>query len=157
MPQPQPPCRTCGKAYSEESMTAYQAAPGWDNDCSECTRRRFEAYVKDYLLQNFTVNEIAPRVAGYFGLRQNSVPSVDDREPIIEFITASVLDQRLGPGGKTSPTPGDAIAEFVEYFDERVTKIEKALSSRARRTVSRTCIAGIVLVLVAWLMAWLLT
>jgi hypothetical protein len=140
-----PLCKTCSKGYTVESTTAYEGAPGWDGECVACTRRRFEAYVKDFLLENFTVKELALRAEGYFGSPRGTISNQEERDPVAEFVTTSVLDQKLGAGGTARVTPGDAIAQFVEYFDKRVKHLERVLSKRAKSSVSKMCIAGAVL------------
>jgi hypothetical protein len=102
--------------------------------------------VKDYLLESFTVKEASLRAEGYFGSPQGTISNQGDRDPVAEFVITSVLDQKLGKGGTKCVTPGDAIAQFVEYFDKRVKHLENALSKRAKNTVSKMCIAGAVLV-----------
>jgi preprotein translocase subunit Sss1 len=141
-----PLCKICTREYSIESTVAYEAAPGWDDECWACTRRKFEAYVKDYLLENFTVKELSLRAEAYFALTRGTISDLDEKDPVAEYVTTSVLDQKVGEGGTKCVTPGDAVAQFVEYFDKRVKHLEKVLSKRARRSVSKMCIAGALLV-----------
>lgn len=141
-----PLCKLCSNEYTLESTAAYEAAPGWDDECVACTRRKFEAYMRDYLLENFTTNEVALRVEGYLGSPQGTISSQGERDPVAEFVIASVLDQKLGEGGIVCATPGDAIAQFVGYFDKRVEHLENVLSKRVKGSVSKMCIAGAVLV-----------
>ncbi len=139
-------CKICSAEYAVESTAPYEAAPGWDDECTACTRRKFEAYVKDYLLENFTPKELALRAEGYFALRRGTISAQVDRDAVSDFISISVLDQRLGEGAAACNTPGEAIAQFVGYFDVRMKHLEKALSARAKGSVSRMCIAGAVVV-----------
>jgi hypothetical protein len=141
-----PLCKICSKEYKIESTVAYEAAPGWDDECVACTRRKFEAYVKDYLLESFTIKEAALRVEGYFGSPRGTISNQENRDPVAEFVTTSVLDQKLGEGGTTCADVGNAIAQFVEYFDKRVKHLENVLSKRAKSTISKMCIAGVVVV-----------
>nr|MDO8087113.1 hypothetical protein [Candidatus Sigynarchaeum springense] len=142
-----------------ESTAAYDAAPGWDDECAACTRRKFEAYVKEYLLENFTAKELSLRAEGYFALKRGTISGHDERDAISDFIIISVLDQKLGEGGRACATPGDAISQFVGYFDTRLKHLEKVLSKKAKRSISNMCIAGAMVVgtvaLVA-LLAWYL-
>ncbi|MEX2684186.1 MAG: hypothetical protein Q6373_021630 [Candidatus Sigynarchaeota archaeon] len=150
-----PRCKLCSTEYEIESTTAYEAAPGWDDECAACTRRKFEAYVNDYLLENFTARELALRVEGYFALHQGTISDQDDRNAISDFISISVLDQKLGEGGRACTTPGDAISQFVLYFDARLEHLEKVLSRRLKRSISKMCIAGAVIIGIVALVALL--
>ncbi|MBN2152442.1 MAG: hypothetical protein JW839_13400 [Candidatus Lokiarchaeota archaeon] len=141
-----PHCKTCSSEYTVESSAPYEAAPGWDGECAACTRRRFDAYVKDYLLESFTVKELALRAEGYFALPRGTISSLDDRDAVADFVSISVLEQGLGEGGAAPTTPGDAIAQFVGYFDARVKQLEKALASRVRGSLTRMCLAGAIIV-----------
>ncbi|NMC07804.1 MAG: hypothetical protein GYA24_21500 [Candidatus Lokiarchaeota archaeon] len=141
-----PLCKTCSKEYTADATIAYEAATGWDNECVDCTRRKFVAYVKTFLMESFTIKELALRVEGYFNLPSGTVNNMADADPLADFIIISVLDQKLGEGGITCTSPGEAITRFVEFFDERVDHLEKVLSRRARRSISRMCIAGVALV-----------
>ena len=150
-----PRCKICSIEYVVESTAAYDAAPGWDDECVACTRRKFETYVKEYLLETFTTKELALRAEGYFALKRGTISSQDNRDAVSDFITISVLDQKFGEGGVTCATPGDAIAQFVGYFDTRLKHLEKVLSVRAKRSISKMCIAGAVITGIVALVALL--
>jgi hypothetical protein len=118
-------CKTCRTNFTEKSKEDFQAAPGWNNECPACTKKKFEKYIGEYLLKLLHADGLVSLSKQYFG-----EPSVTDRNgdaeaKIVEDIAGLVYGRRGKQGIKSPATQGDAIATFVQYFDNELKQHAK--------------------------------
>jgi hypothetical protein len=147
---PRNKCPICGTNFTEKNKKEFQAAPRWKNECPACTKKKFEKYLKDYLLKLYSPLELATVAGEYFGLGPGEIMSNAGDDAIVTAITDRVYDRQGKVDGHPPATIGHAIADFVTVFDEIVKSLPGLRAGRTpKKTILVAIIAGIILIAVA--------
>ena len=148
-----PRCSKCQSNFKEKSRKEFEKAPGYDNECPNCTKKQFEKYILEYLVEVIQKADLVLLLNQYFN--NPDIEFEDDESPhqLKEKITYLVYEKR-GKNSKKTSTIGNAIASFVKAFDENITKYGKiSLMGNNKKWVILLLLAGIAIVVIS-LLAW---
>ncbi|MFX0102342.1 MAG: hypothetical protein ACFFCS_22445 [Candidatus Hodarchaeota archaeon] len=152
-----PRCSQCKTNYKDKSRKEYEKAPGWDNECPNCTKKKFEKYIVEYLAEVIQKPDLVFLLNEYFNNKNIEFEENETVAQLKEKITYLVYERHAKNSRKTSTT-GEAISNFVKQFDENITKYGKiSLMGKNKKWVILMLISGIAIVamsLLFWLSPW---
>ena len=82
-----PRCSECKSNFKEKSRHEFEKAPGWNNECPTCTKKKFEKYIIEYIAEVIPKPDLAFLLNEYFNDPNIDFDKTENRTQFKEKIT----------------------------------------------------------------------